>query len=83
MEMILLCQLKMIADKSSLSFNRASQKLIIGCFANEFEPGVLHSSVQQTRTPQEFNTIRTELRNSQWLMLCALGICVVSVFIEL
>ena len=59
-----------------------SKNKIIRCFSEEVGPGVLHSNVQETRTLHEFHTERTELRSSQWLMLCAFSIFAAFVFTE-
>ena len=56
------------------------------CSENKVEPEVLHSSVQQIHSLQEFHTTRMESKNTQWLMITASSIlqhsCLLSIELE-
>ena len=51
-------------------------------FENEVEPGVLHSSAQQTYNLQQFHATGTELTHNQLHVVSALDIPTTLVFVE-
>ena len=63
-----------------------SKNKIIRCSENKVEPEVLHSSVQQIHSLQEFHTTRMESKNTHWLMITASSIlqysCLLNIELE-
>ena len=58
----------------------------IRCSENKVEPEVLHSSVQQIHSLQEFHTTRMESKTTQWHMITASSIlqhsCLLNIELE-
>ena len=51
-------------------------------FENEVGPGPLQSSLQQTCTHQESQTMKTESKHSQWPTLYVLGLLAARMFVK-